>query len=185
MSSSVLSPWGWKRRVAGYRLRGQRQAGREPDVSHVTRNERMPPFSHPVPFPQTPPTRREWRLPRSPRSARQARAVVRDYLSATQPRFLDQDAAELVVSELVSNAVLHAGDASREIALRMSVENGYLHVEVEDDDPRLPAPKVVPDDAIHGRGLQIIDRMAERWGWTKLNGDGKQVWCDLRGVSPD
>ena len=74
--------------------------------------------------------------------------------------------AVLLVSELVANAVLHAGTPC------------VVRVEVRDEDPRLPTVKDYGPDAVTGRGLHIIEWLSDRWG---VDGDerGKTVWFEL------
>jgi anti-sigma regulatory factor (Ser/Thr protein kinase) len=86
---------------------------------------------------------------------------------------------QLVVSELVSNAVLHSGT---EIEVELRFERGLLRVSVHDDGPGLPA--VVPQEerTIGGVGLDLVSQATESWGVTLNPRGGKDVWCVL---SPD
>lgn len=85
------------------------------------------------------------------------------------------DSTELMVSELVTNAIQHA---TRPVTLRL-VRTSVLRCEVGDDSALLPrARRAGPDDE-RGRGLQIVARCAERWGATRL-GAGKVVWFEQR-----
>ncbi|WP_104821073.1 ATP-binding SpoIIE family protein phosphatase [Kitasatospora sp. MMS16-BH015] len=82
---------------------------------------------------------------------------------------------ELMVSELVTNAIQHA---TRPVTLRL-VRTSVLRCEVGDDSALLPrARRAGPEDE-RGRGLQIVARCAERWGATRL-GAGKVVWFEQR-----
>ena len=84
--------------------------------------------------------------------------------------------AELLVSELAANAVLHAGTPMRVSVLRC---DHHVRVEVRDDDPNLPR-RVTPDPmAQHGRGVMLVDMLASAWG---INGNdrGKTVWFELQ-----
>ena len=83
--------------------------------------------------------------------------------------------AQLLVSELVSNAVLHARTP---ITVSLALEGDRLRIEVLDgtDDP--PEPAAVSVAAPSGRGLMIVDRLADRWG-TDTRSKGKVVWCEL------
>jgi hypothetical protein len=82
---------------------------------------------------------------------------------------------ELMVSELVTNAIQHA---TRPVTLRL-VRTSVLRCEVGDDNAVLPrARRAGPEDE-RGRGLQIVGRCAERWGSTRL-GTGKVVWFEQR-----
>ncbi len=85
--------------------------------------------------------------------------------------------AELVASELVANAVVHA-----RTVLELSVMHRppYLYLAVRDgDDRRIRFARQVSDTAEHGRGLLVIDALAASWG-TIGTGDGKVVWATLR-----
>lgn len=81
----------------------------------------------------------------------------------------------LVVSELVTNAVLHARTAC---TLRLRLESASLHVEVVDGDPNPPHVRPVDRRQPGGRGLRIIASVSDRWGVDLLE-DGKCVWAAL------
>ncbi|MFE7561550.1 SpoIIE family protein phosphatase [Kitasatospora sp. NPDC057500] len=85
------------------------------------------------------------------------------------------EATELMVSELVTNAVQHA---TRPVTLSL-VRTTRLRCEVGDDSPLLPRPRRAGPEDERGRGLQIVARCAERWGATRL-GTGKVVWFEQR-----
>ncbi|MGW6913775.1 SpoIIE family protein phosphatase [Kitasatospora sp. NPDC054939] len=85
------------------------------------------------------------------------------------------EATELMVSELVTNAVQHA---NRPVTLSL-VRTTRLRCEVGDDSPLLPRPQRTGPEDERGRGLQIVARCAERWGATRL-GAGKVVWFEQR-----
>ncbi|MEU7058890.1 ATP-binding protein [Streptomyces sp. NPDC046197] len=86
----------------------------------------------------------------------------------------------LLVSELVTNAVVHTGCPA---VLRLSLpgaaaEAATVRLEVADNSTRAPVPRCVGDDATGGRGLALVDGLADRWGWS-LEGAGKRIWCEL------
>ena len=102
------------------------------------------------------------------------------------------EAAELVVSELSSNAALHAAAAFMHVTLERAAGTSGVRVAVEDDGP-VPAeavrPRVLLDDEAEwpglgatGRGLAIVAMVAGRWG-VHPTARGKRVWADL--VDPD
>jgi len=93
----------------------------------------------------------------------------------------DRDTAVLLVSELVSNAVVHA---RTDISLTLRWDRSVITVEVRDGSDRLPAPCDVPPVATSGRGLQIVDRMARSWGVRRIPGDGKITWFSLASEQP-
>jgi anti-sigma regulatory factor (Ser/Thr protein kinase) len=91
---------------------------------------------------------------------------------------LSQDTADtvaLVVSELVTNAVLHTGSAP---TLRMRASEGTVNVEVSDDDSRPPRMRDPDDDEDGGRGLHLIEALSRRWG-VRTTRTGKVVWCEI------
>lgn len=107
-----------------------------------------------------------------PAAPRAARSAVRRMLPDADPRVVER--AMLVVSELVTNAVIHA---DTEITLDMSVDHQHVRVLVEDGDPRLPV--ALDDSGAHGGfGLHIVERLADTWGIAPRD-NGKAVWVDL------
>ena len=112
-------------------------------------------------------------LPRSPRSSALARLLLRQCLAGC-PRETVQ-AAELLVSELVTNAIRHAETAP---TLHIQpLQPGY-RVVVEDDssDPVVMEPAAPGADS--GYGLGLVDAFADSWGWEKTV-TGKRVWFEL------
>jgi anti-sigma regulatory factor (Ser/Thr protein kinase) len=83
--------------------------------------------------------------------------------------------AALLVSEIVTNAVLHA---RAPIILEVRREGGAFRVSVSDRSTTLPAEKGYRADDATGHGLQIVDRLAAAWGWRRTR-TGKIVWFDL------
>ena len=89
--------------------------------------------------------------------------------------------AELLTSELVSNAVRHAElDPSQEIVVRI-VADGNVRVEVADPGPPFDADLREPSTASSGWGLLLLDAIATSWG-VELEGSGKRVWFEVGGV---
>lgn len=103
-----------------------------------------------------------------------ARAFARDAVERAQAS-VPSDHVALVVSELVTNAVVH-GDG--DITLSLAVEGDAVEVEVADQDPALPTPVDAPVDAAAGRGLLLVSRLAQDWG-VRPHGSGKVVWAQL------
>lgn len=85
----------------------------------------------------------------------------------------------LVVSELASNAVLHAGSAF-EVDLRVDRD---VHVGVTDTGPGVPRLRTVGVEARNGRGLAIVDAICTSWG-VDAGVEGKRVWCSVGGDAP-
>ncbi|MEW2414608.1 ATP-binding protein [Streptomyces sp. NPDC046866] len=77
----------------------------------------------------------------------------------------------LTVSELVTNAHVHA-DSSAHLVLTW--DGSCLHVSVADGDPHLPAPRQASPEATSGRGLAIIDALADEWDAHAVHG-GKAI----------
>ncbi|GAA2721624.1 SpoIIE family protein phosphatase [Cellulomonas aerilata] len=118
---------------------------------------------------------RRWLLPNEAASIARARHAVLRTCHAWD--FPDAPAAELVVSELVANAVLHGwGD----VALRLADRGDGLRIEVEEANPAPPVPTEGHADAVGGYGMQIVERLAD-WGW-HASGTGKLVWAHVRPV---
>jgi anti-sigma regulatory factor (Ser/Thr protein kinase) len=93
----------------------------------------------------------------------------------------DRNVAELLTSELVTNAIVHAHSECR---LSVDVDPTRVRVEVRDSSPVLPPPPKPPDpEATSGRGLVLVDTLATRWGTERARG-GKRVWFELRGAAP-
>lgn len=84
------------------------------------------------------------------------------------------DSVELLVSEVVTNAVRYA---ERPVTLRL-LKTDVLRCEVGDDSPQLPRQRRARDTDEGGRGLFLVNRLARRWGATRLSG-GKVVWFEL------
>lgn len=119
------------------------------------------------------PRSRRWLLPSEPASIGRARHAV---LRTCQAWGLSESAAaELVVSELVANGVLHGWG---NIALRLFDTGDGLRIEVEDANPAPPVATDGHPNRVGGFGMQIVERLAD-WGWRPA-GSGKLVWARLR-----
>jgi anti-sigma regulatory factor (Ser/Thr protein kinase) len=82
---------------------------------------------------------------------------------------------ELLTDELVSNVVRHVGEP---MTLQAICHPGWIRVEVSDPSSDLPIPRRVGPEAQRGRGLQLVDNLADRWG-VEPTGTGKTVWFEI------
>jgi signal transduction histidine kinase len=107
--------------------------------------------------------------------------VARQFVLSTPPsRDVDQDLLAMAASELISNAVLH-GRTPFVVTVR-AIESG-VRVEVTDGNRLLPRPKQPSPDAVTGRGLAIVAKVATAWG-VEPTVEGKTVWFELTGLRP-
>ncbi|MFJ2584617.1 ATP-binding protein [Streptomyces sp. NPDC087538] len=87
-------------------------------------------------------------------------------------------AAQICVTELVANVVTHVGPGTP-CCLAVSMNGDRLRVEVSDPDLRgIPKLVAAADGSETGRGMVLVDGMADRWG-VILRGDSKVTWCEL------
>jgi anti-sigma regulatory factor (Ser/Thr protein kinase) len=112
-------------------------------------------------------------LPATPVAARAARQVVAAQCSSWDSDVVDT--ALLLTSELVTNAVIHGGS---DVQLEVRIDGALLRVDVGDDSARLPRQRSADHNALDGRGLQIVDLLATRWG-VYDEPLGKTVWFEL------
>jgi anti-sigma regulatory factor (Ser/Thr protein kinase) len=111
-------------------------------------------------------------LPPRPSSVAAARHFVAGVLDGWERRDLVDDAS-VITSELVTNAVLHAGTSLRVVLSR----DDCVRIAVHDHSPVMPVVKASSDRATTGRGLHLVQRLADSWG-VETNA-GKAVWCRL------
>ncbi len=112
-----------------------------------------------------------------PRAPATARRFLREFLQRAEVSGDVADTAELCLSELVTNAIVHAGGRSE---LRVTLDTA-LTVSVRDHGGQ--APDAAPDDdpdplRVHGRGLQLVEALADRWG-SERDALGTSVWFAL------
>ncbi len=121
-------------------------------------------------------------LPRTVTSPAEARREVRRF-AADQDVSTGADIAVLVLSELVTNAVLHGAEP---IDAFVRYHDDALRIEVFDggrDSSELGPVEPRGGRQAGGRGLQIVDSLSRSWGITKHD-DGKTVWAEVA-LSPD
>jgi anti-sigma regulatory factor (Ser/Thr protein kinase) len=83
--------------------------------------------------------------------------------------------AQLLVSELATNAVLHAGTA---FTVRLALTGTGVRLEVDDGVTRAPRERHYGPDATTGRGVGLVATVSEAWG-VSMRAGGKSVWCEL------
>ena len=105
-----------------------------------------------------------------------ARHVTLDLLRAWGSAHDLGDAA-LLVSELVANVVDHvSGEAS--LTLELELSEGWLRISVADGSAIRPVVRELEQDRPRGRGLQLVEAIADRWGGEDHHG-GKRIWFEL------
>ena len=115
------------------------------------------------------------------RAPRAARAFAGETLRAWDVRTPDVEAVQLVVSELVTNALRHAPD-SPAITLELLACEGSVQVRVSDSGRGTPERARPPDartDSEGGRGVWIVEAFTEHWGTEPDGRGGKTVWCEV------
>ena len=122
------------------------------------------------------------RLATGPAAPAEARRRVRDAIRSWQVP-VDLDAALLLTSELVTNAIRHeagqeAGQGAQAVMLAITSSRGRLRVDVHDTSCSLPAVAEVPADAETGRGLLLVETLSEEWGFYRTPA-GKAVYFTL------
>jgi anti-sigma regulatory factor (Ser/Thr protein kinase) len=85
------------------------------------------------------------------------------------------DTAELLTSELVTNALLHAGT---DLIVHVEADNGTVRIAVEDGSDIGPRVGSMDTIDLGGRGLPLVATLSERWGWDPLP-HGKRVWFEV------
>jgi len=104
------------------------------------------------------------------------------------------ETAELLASELVTNAVQAMARREGRTAVRLQLfgDNARVRIEVWDADPQPPAPKDLAEHGIPdlegegGRGLFLVEALSTRWDWyLTQEPTGKVVWCELEAKRPE
>ncbi|MEU3931454.1 ATP-binding protein [Streptomyces sp. NPDC029044] len=86
------------------------------------------------------------------------------------------ETVELMASEVIANAVLHSAGPCDVVVTRTAE---WLRVEVTDTDPTLPSTVAATPNDESGRGLLLLDAMADAWG-TRPEAEGKTTWFEIR-----
>ena len=125
---------------------------------------------------------RQLALPTEAKAASLARRATRDALTAWRMTHLEETAV-LLVSELVTNVVLHAQAFPAFMMLRLETADSWLRIEVHDADPSWPRPRTPGCLEESGFGIQLVHVLADRWGVREVP-PGKAVWAELN-ARPD
>jgi serine/threonine-protein kinase RsbW len=120
---------------------------------------------------------RQVTLPAAEPAAGLARQATREAVAAWQLGEL-ADAAVLLVSELVTNAVQHAAPGPSGTVLRLEYGGSWLRIEVHDASPHVPEPRIPDWLDESGFGLMLVDALAAKWGVQQTT-QGKAVWAEL------
>ncbi|MGW1919035.1 ATP-binding protein [Streptomyces massasporeus] len=127
------------------------------------------------------PAQYSMRLTVGEHAPRHIRRIVRSFLQEWRMPELS-DAVELGVTELLANVVRHVPD--RHCALLLLRQRTGVRVEVTDGSDELPRMPATPDtETENGRGLLLLDAMADKWGVSLRSGGGKTVWFEC-GAGP-
>jgi anti-sigma regulatory factor (Ser/Thr protein kinase) len=120
-------------------------------------------------------SRLELQLPHTTESVRRARRTIAAFLDPSEVPVSVVDDLLLLVSELVTNAVVHAGSPA---VVRLDADVERIKVAVADRDGQ--APNITDPDPLSssGRGVLLVDRLAARWG-VEPQCEGKVVWFEL------
>ncbi|GGP36297.1 ATP-binding protein [Streptomyces abikoensis] len=116
-------------------------------------------------------------LPASPRSVAAARRFSRGLLAEWGLDELADDAV-LLLSELVTNAIVHVPGGAGEVRLALSRTPAQLVVQVTDGGGRLPLCAEAGPDSENGRGMWLVEQLAAEWGH-HTSGGGKTIWFTL------
>jgi Histidine kinase-like ATPase domain len=130
-----------------------------------------------------------------PTEVRRARRFARCVLQERRISAERIGTAELLVSELVTNAVKTsvtrlrtpyrmANDHLRLISLRLSLISRSVVIEVQDSSDKPPVLREQCLDSEEGRGLAVVESMSSQWSYFPLSSGGKVVWCELRIARP-
>lgn len=122
-------------------------------------------------------------LSSTPRGARLARLLT---VNALRNWGIPAEAASHVVAELAANAATHGRPPGRSFRLTLHVVGDTLRIEVTDTrGDRMPAPQVPDAAGESGRGLLLVEALADRWGVVEGQFPHKTVWAELCYAPPE
>jgi len=110
-----------------------------------------------------------------PTSVGAARRFVRDVLMSRQVADGVVDTVELLTSEVVTNAIVHARSGPQ---LAVEIGETVVRVAVRDTSPEPPKRRLARVDDVSGRGVVIVERLAAAWG-VEQDRQGKRVWFEV------
>jgi anti-sigma regulatory factor (Ser/Thr protein kinase) len=110
-----------------------------------------------------------------PASVRSARVFTADVLGEGGVESTVVELAVLLVSELVTNATVHARS---KIRVTVHVDTHWVRIEVDDEGSGRPVLRSTSPTQIKGRGLSVVDRLSTDWG-TDEHEDYKTVWFEI------
>ncbi|WP_406167584.1 ATP-binding protein [Streptomyces sp. NBC_00996] len=124
------------------------------------------------------------RFTSTPRGARLARRLISHRLNEWGHPYASpaNETVTLITAELTANAVRHGHVPGRDFHLRLTETEGSLQVEVTDTRAeKLPSPGIPCPDGESGRGLLLVEALADDWGVApRPTAPGKTVWAQLR-----
>jgi len=120
-----------------------------------------------------------WTLPCDVSSVGDARWALRSMLDEAGSPVDESNAAAMVITELLANAIIHSDRNSDLVEVVIESSERQIHIEVTDHNPGAPVQREVNRDAPSGRGLTIVDALSTAWGWDRMDGEGNRVWCDV------
>lgn len=121
------------------------------------------------------PFERVWHFPPEIATASAARRLVIAALRARGLAGVTLEDTEVVLAELVANAVQHGRSS---YSLKVRLDGHRVRVEVADESPDIPVVRDLDGDTTSGRGLHLLDALADRWGFAGAP-RGKVVWTEL------
>ncbi|MFE2073767.1 SpoIIE family protein phosphatase [Streptomyces misionensis] len=157
--------------LADLLIRLAEERGGDDDVALLLLHRRIPETARP------PGRLQQHVAPGDPQALTQARHMIR----AAARAWGDEERAdevELAADELITNVLVHTEGAAI-VTLRSPVGGERrLRIEVEDSSSALPRRRDAREDGVSGRGLLLVDRLADAWG-VEARGGGKAVWCEF------
>jgi anti-sigma regulatory factor (Ser/Thr protein kinase) len=115
-------------------------------------------------------------LPPTPGRLVELRHWARSWMEQNPTDGVDPDSVVLSMTELVTNSIKHG---SGPVDVNLAAESETLVLIVSDGSEDLPLRPTGSSNAETGRGIQILESLATRWGAHREPGGGKRVWCEF------